>query len=156
MFVAAYCGRRVGKGDIHKHAIHEFVTQTEKLILAGVLLAFGGMLVSDISQFFTWQVWLVALAFVWIVRPLLAWLSLLGSNVKGRDRLAIAFFGIRGLGSVYYLAFAAGKGDFEQVETVWAVVCATIVCSVVTHGISVTPAMKFVDQKKTKKQFSGS
>ena len=152
VFVAAYFARRVEEGDERKHAIHDFVSQTERLILAGVLLAFGGMLVSGISEFFTWKVWLLALAFVWIVRPLFAWLSLLGGGVRGYDRLAIAFFGIRGLGSVYYLAFAAGKGSFEDVETLWAVVCATIVCSVVTHGISVSPVMKFVDRKRSSGQ----
>ena len=149
VFVAAYFGRRIEEGDEHQHAIHGFVSQTEKIILAGILFGFGGMLVSGVSDFFTWKVWLLALSFVWIVRPLLAWLSLLGGSVQRYDRLAIAFFGIRGLGSVYYLAFAARKENFEGVETVWAVVCATIVCSVVTHGISVSPVMKFVDRKRT-------
>ena len=152
VFVAAYYGRRVKEDSEHKHAIHEFIHQTEKLMLSGVLLAFGGMLVSGISDYFTWQVWLLALAFVWIVRPLFAWLSLLGCNVRGYDRMAIAFFGIRGLGSVYYLAYAAGKENFEGVETVWAVVCATIVCSVVSHGISVSPVMDFIDRKRDAKE----
>ena len=151
VFVAAYFGRRMEEGDGHKHAIHEFVSQTEKLILAVILLAFGGMLVSGISEFFTWQVWVLALAFVWIVRPLLAWVTLLGGSLRSYDRMAIAFFGIRGLGSVYYLAFAARKENFEGIETIWAVVCATIVVSVVTHGVSVSPVMRFVDRKRPSK-----
>ena len=149
VFVAAYSGRRVEEDSDHKHAIHRFVSQTEKLLLAVVLLAFGGMLVSGLSEFFTWRVWLLAIAFVWIVRPLMAWISLLGCDVRTYDRMAIAFFGIRGLGSVYYLAFAAGKENFEGIETLWAVVCATIVCSVVTHGISVSPVMNFIDRKRS-------
>ena len=148
VFVAAFCGRREGQGHKHSHAIHEFLSQWERVFIAVVLLGFGGMLVSGISKFFTLEVWLVALGFVWIVRPLIAWLSLLGNRVRPYDNLAIAFFGIRGLGSVYYLAFAGREADFAQIETIWAVVCATIVCSVITHGISVSPLMKFFDHKR--------
>ena len=58
----------------------------------------------------------------------------------------IAFFGIRGLGSFYYLAFALGLVEFERPETLWVTVCLVVLVSIVVHGIAVTPAMRLLDR----------
>ena len=57
------------------------------------------------------------------------------------ERLAIAFFGIRGMGSFYYLAYAVTAAEFENVDTLWITVTLVVVLSIVIHGVSATPAL---------------
>ena len=59
-----------------------------------------------------------------------------------------AFFGVRGIGSVYYLAYACGAGTFPEQSYLWSVVGATILMSVIVHGILATPAMRWVEAKR--------
>src|ERR671928_223894 len=49
---------------------------------------------------------------VFVARPAAGWLSLLGMPVPWEERAAAAFFGIRGLGSFYYLAYALNQAPF--------------------------------------------
>ena len=55
----------------------------------------------------------------------------------------IDWFGIRGIGSVYYLAYAIEQGvTIPEMRTVTDAVLVTIVVSVVLHGSSATPIME--------------
>ena len=58
----------------------------------------------------------------------------------------IAFFGVRGLGSFYYLAYAMGQFNFERSEALWATVFFVVLSSIVMHGILVTPTMRRLDR----------
>jgi NhaP-type Na+/H+ or K+/H+ antiporter len=54
-----------------------------------------------------------------------------------------AWFGIRGLGSIYYLCHAIGYGlPHELAEQLSAIVLITVAASVVIHGISVQPLLQ--------------
>lgn len=64
----------------------------------------------------------------------------------------IAVFGIRGLGSIYYLAYAAGQAEFEHVETLWATVLLIVIVSIIVHGIAVTPTMRWIDMRRSRSQ----
>ncbi len=58
----------------------------------------------------------------------------------------ISFFGIRGIGSLFYLAYALGQADFGvPAEELWAVTGFTVMVSVVLHGLTATPVMNRVD-----------
>ncbi len=57
----------------------------------------------------------------------------------------IAAFGIRGIGSFYYLAYATTKADFPQTELIWATVALVVIVSVVVHGVAATPVMRMLD-----------
>jgi sodium/hydrogen antiporter len=59
----------------------------------------------------------------------------------------IAFFGIRGLGSVYYLAYGVNHGRFEYEVSIWSTLGLVILASILLHGISVTPIMRRLDAK---------
>ena len=61
----------------------------------------------------------------------------------------IAWFGIRGIGSVYYLMFAMEHGLKESTSaTMVTVTVTTIAVSVVVHGVSVTPLMGWYERLK--------
>ena len=102
-------------------------------ILVGALLSYAE---------WTWNaVWFVPLVLLGI-RPLAVWLGLLGAEVAPLQRRLISWFGIRGIGSLYYLMYAENHGLPDGVaRRLLALVLTTIAVSVVVHGISVTPLM---------------
>ena len=55
------------------------------------------------------------------------------------------FFGVRGVGSLYYLAYAAGEASELGSDWLWATVAFTVVASVLVHGVLATPVMRRLD-----------
>jgi NhaP-type Na+/H+ or K+/H+ antiporter len=94
----------------------------------------------------TWAGALAGLALVFVVRPISGWLALYRAPVRRGERAVIAFFGIRGVGSVYYLAYATGHAEFPAADLLWAITGFVIVVSVVVHGITATPVMRLLDR----------
>ena len=82
-----------------------------------------------------------------VVRPLSVWLGLLGAPVSRDQRILISWFGIRGIGSIYYLMYAIVHGVPEQLAS-WltGMTLAVVATSVVVHGISVTPFMRHYER----------
>lgn len=78
-------------------------------------------------------------------------MGLLRSRVSYRDRELIGWFGIRGIGSLYYLAYALQHGfPQSQMSYVAETVLAAIAISVAAHGISVTPLLKWYSGQQNK------
>ena len=71
-----------------------------------------------------------------------------GSKVlSSADRAVMSFFGVRGIGTVYYLAYATGHADFPE-GTLWSTAAFTIVLSVLVHGALAGPAMNWLDRRQ--------
>ncbi|HLL85296.1 MAG TPA: cation:proton antiporter [Longimicrobium sp.] len=122
-----------------------FTEQLERIGEFTVVLLLGGM----ISWHFLPAValWFVPLLFL-VIRPLSVYAGLLGSRTNPLQRGMIAWFGIRGIGSVYYLTFAMQHGLPEELSRPLAqVVLATVAVSAVAHGISVTPLMALYSRR---------
>jgi len=126
--------------------LHGFAEQLESLVTVGLLLVLGGTLVTGSLDALTWTGALVAAAVVFVVRPVAGYTSMIGSDVVGRERWAIAFFGIRGFGSIYYLAYALGQASFDGTPQLVSIVTLTLVISIVVHGVTATPAMRLLDR----------
>jgi NhaP-type Na+/H+ or K+/H+ antiporter len=62
--------------------------------------------------------------------------------------MAISFFGIRGLGSIYYLSYALQKESFDNPALLWSVTGFIILVSIVLHGVTVTPVMRSLDRRR--------
>ncbi len=148
VFVSSLVGRRRDFNSEYNLPVYRFVSQMERLLLAAVLIGFGGILTGGVMQYMTAQVWIVAAVFVLIIRPIAGYLSFIGSDLPQTDRIALAFFGVRGIGSLFYLAFALSHADFMQPGLLWAAVSASIVISVVLHGVSVSPVMGYLDRTR--------
>nr|WP_199268473.1 cation:proton antiporter [Halomarina oriensis] len=69
-------------------------------------------------------------------------LALVGVDRDRSERATIAFFGVRGLGSFYYLAYALNHAPFPDADLLWAVVGFTVLVSVVVHGVTATPVVE--------------
>ena len=85
---------------------------------------------------------------IFLVRPLTGILSLSGLEAPRSERWALAFFGIRGVGSIYYLAYGLNHMQTPGAERLWAIVGLAILVSVVLHGLTVTPAMRWLDRSQ--------
>ena len=111
-----------------------FAEQIERLLMM-VLLVFFGAAIAD------------AFMIVFLIRPLCGWIGLAGFKLPRIEKAVIAFFGIRGLGSFYYLAFALGQADFDGAAILWVTVCFVVLSSIVMHGVMVTPVMRYLDRR---------
>ena len=92
-----------------------------------------------------WEGWLLAVVLLVVIRPLSTLISLLGSNVEGKEgRAFVAWFGVRGVGTLYYAATIVTAGvlsDGEQRVVVWTAIACVIV-SIVVHGVTGGPALR--------------
>lgn len=141
VFICAVNLRHYEKGHEFHSELHSFTDQIERLLIAVLLIIFGGSLASGILDALTWKMALFSIAFIFIIRPLTGIISLFKLDIHNKEKLAISFFGIRGMGSIFYLAFAFHESTFENQDELWAVVAFTILLSILIHGISSTPIM---------------
>ena len=97
-------------------------------------------------------VWFVLLLF-FLARPVSVWLGLLGATTVSRDqRILISWFGIRGVGSIFYLMYAINHGLPESLaKELIAFTLTTVAASVVLHGISVTPLMSLYVRRRPRR-----
>ena len=84
----------------------------------------------------SWQAVVIVASLLFVIRPVAAWLALSGTALQPRERRVVAFYGIRGIGSVYYLAYAATHIDLPDAPQLWAIVALTIVASTIMHGFT--------------------
>ena len=145
VFVAAVVLRRSEEDHEFHETLHGFAEQSEQLLMIALVVLLGGAVASGILAPLTWPAALAGLAVLFVVRPLTAWLGLLRTATPPGERAAIAFFGIRGIGSLYYLAYALNKADFPNAELLWATVAFTIVVSIVVHGTTATVVTRRLD-----------
>lgn len=145
VFAAAVVVRSYERSHDYHTVLHSFVEQIERMLTCALLLIFGVACAQGLLADLTWAGALVAVLFIVVIRPLTGRLALIGGRGTGQERSAIAFFGVRGIGSFYYLAYASGEADFPGLEAVWSAVAFTVLLSVVVHGVTATPAMRRID-----------
>jgi NhaP-type Na+/H+ or K+/H+ antiporter len=148
VFAAALALRSSSHGHDYHRKMHTYAEELERLLMMVLLVGFGAMLAAGgLLQALTWPAVAFTLAALLIVRPLACWLGLLGSGRSREDRAVVSFFGIRGLGTLYYLSFAMGHATFAQADLLWATAGLTVLISILMHGISVTPTLRALDRR---------
>ena len=121
-------------------AVLGFNEQLERLGELAVVLVVGAML-ADIEGVGP-GIWLALTLFV-VIRPAATLLTLFRVPLSRPQRAFIAWFGVRGVGSIYYLAYALSHGVPAPADRMLADVTLVVVAgSIVLHGISVTPLMQ--------------
>jgi sodium/hydrogen antiporter len=148
VFVAALAIRAAERQHDYHERLHDFAEQTERLLMMVLLVLFGGALAGGLLAPLTWAGIAAALLFLFVVRPAAGLFAFLGAPQPLVERAVIAFFGIRGLGSFYYLAYALNEEPFEGAAELWAVLGFTVLVSILLHGTTVTPAMRYLDRRR--------
>ena len=121
-------------------AVLGFTEQLERIGTVGIVLLVGGMLIPD--RFATTVLWFAPLLFL-VIRPL-AVLPVVGAAGLSRmQRRLVGWFGIRGIGSVYYLSYAIAHGVPEaEARLLMGITLWVVASSIVVHGVSVRPLMQ--------------
>ena len=128
------------------HAMLSFNEQLERIGEMAVVMVVGLLLWAVEWRHAQWG--FVALLLLGI-RPLSVRLGLLRTKTSVSQRRLIGWFGIRGIGSLYYLAYAANHGlERGLLDVLTAVTLSVVVASVVAHGLSVTPLMAFYERSQ--------
>lgn len=148
VFVAAVTFRSVERNHDYHDRLHDFVEQLERLTMMVLLFLFGAALVDGgLLDALDWRGVAVAVMVLFVIRPIAGWVSLAGLGLPPGERAAIAFFGIRGLGSAYYLAYAMNEASFVGEATIWSTASLVVLVSAVLHGVTVTPVMRRLDDR---------
>jgi len=154
-FLAVFIAGLVVKNGYYrdKHISQlEFTEQIEKLLEVAAILVLGAFLRIEPVLHYAGKALLVAGLLIFFIRPVGAWLSTIGSHIHPAKRLLMGWFGIRGVGSLYYLFYALGEGlKGELGEQIAWITYITVVISVILHGISATPLMNWYERNITAK-----
>ncbi len=121
-------------------AVLSFNEQLERVSQLALVLVTGALL-STVE--FSWPVIGFALLLFLVIRPLSVAPFALASGMSKRQAAMVSWFGIRGIGSLYYLFYAINQGvTGEGAHWMMQVVLCVIAASIILHGISVTPMMR--------------
>ncbi len=146
-FVAGLALRRIEDEHEFHGRLHVFTEAIEHALTALLLLLVGGILPLLWSEL-DWQHVTIALALIFVVRPCVGWWSLAGTELRGRARFVVAAFGVRGIGSIYYLGFSTSHFEFLNEGQLWATIVLTILLSTIFHGFTAGAAVERVEREQ--------
>jgi sodium/hydrogen antiporter len=150
-FLAVFAGglafRRYERGHELNARVHDGAEIVEKFGELAVILLLGSMLTLDGLGAPGWAGWGLALLVVFVLRPVTVNLALLGSRLqRPGERAFLAWFGVRGVGTLFYVAAATGLGALSSGEATlitWTAI-AVVILSVVLHGITAGPLNRWL------------
>ncbi|WP_255170248.1 cation:proton antiporter [Natrononativus amylolyticus] len=148
VFVAAVTIREYERNHEYHEALHGVAEMGEQLLMVAIMVLFGGALADGLLSALTWEAVLVGLGILFVVRPLAGLIGLIGFDHGWRERAVISTFGIRGIGSFYYLSWALNTAPFRNAELLWSIVGFVVLVSVVVHGIAASPVMRWLAGKR--------
>lgn len=140
-FVAGVTLRREESEDRFHERLHDFSESIEHTLTAILLVALGAALPA-LWPHLDWTHAAIAVALVFVIRPVIAWAALAGTGLGPRERGVVAFYGVRGIGSIYYLAYAGTHVQLVDEGALWATVALTIVLSTIVHGLTAGVAVE--------------
>ncbi|NBH02423.1 cation:proton antiporter [Amycolatopsis sp. SID8362] len=146
VFVAAVVVRKLEREHDYHGVLHAFGHQLERLFVPLALLGLGLAIGDGLLRGLRVLEVVLAVVAVLVVRPVLGWLSLFGSSAGRPATAAIAFFGVRGIGTLYYLAYALNRLPVPQQAVLWRVGALAVAVSVLVHGILAEPAIQRIER----------
>ncbi len=135
-------------GD-YKKKMHDFIHEIERLLLTVWIVLFGGAILNGILSLTDWRGIIFALAFILIIRPVAGLIALVGVRDPIKTKLAVSFLGIRGIGSVFYLAWAFVQYDqFDNKLELYGITSYVILISIALHGLTAPSIIGYFKRKK--------
>lgn len=148
VFVAGYTLGSYEREHSYHVALHDFTDQTERLLLVILLLLFGGSIINGLLDHLSLGGALFGILFLFVIRPLGGMLAMIGSKIHWKEKFAISFFGIKGIGSFFYLSFGLHQAYFEDASALWSILGFIVLLSIIIHGMSASPVMKYLDLRR--------
>jgi NhaP-type Na+/H+ or K+/H+ antiporter len=145
-FLAAFAAGLGFRRYEHTHEVnrrvHDGAEMVEKFGELALILLLGSMVTLDGLEAPGLTGWLLVPLLLLLIRPISVLLGLLGSPMDPpQERYFVAWFGVRGIGSLYYAAVIVGSGvlpDEEALRVFWTV-AACVIVSIVVHGVTSSP-----------------
>jgi NhaP-type Na+/H+ or K+/H+ antiporter len=150
-------------GHMHSEPAAATVTAQEELsesqlaagVMMGDMLAFGGLveramevllitlLGAAIASYWDWRALILGLALFCVVRPLSVWLLISRQLLTRPQKALVGWFGIRGIGTLYYLCYALSHGlPKENMQSTIGLTLSVVALSILLHGISIQPLLE--------------
>lgn len=128
-------------------ALRGFNEQMERIAEVAIVILIGALLANLTIDILA----IIICAFTFfIARPFSVYASLIGAPITKTQRRLIAWFGVRGVGSIYYAFFAINHGlPTQWIQSFLSIILIICACSIIAHGISVTPLMNYYRKKST-------
>ena len=151
VFAAGLAFRRYERDHEVNASVHHGAEVVEKFLELAVILLLGSILTFDGLGAPGIEGWLLAAMLLIAVRPLACVIALAGSRLDGHhERAFVSWFGVRGVGTLYYVAVAVGAGVLapdEERLIVWTAVACVLV-SIAVHGITGGPALRRLTRRR--------
>ena len=142
VFVAACAFSRSENKAQHMDHLHDFTEEIEQIFVAFLFILIGIYVYANSSEIWDLKTIAVALIVLLIIRPLSGWVSLFRTDLSGFEKFALSFYGIRGVGSIFYLMYAFEETTFPNSAELIHVSVVVIVLSVLIHGLSALTTQK--------------
>lgn len=150
-FIAAFAMglvlRRMESEHEYHARLHSFSEALEHSLTAILLVLLGGALPA-LWPYLSWSSALLSCALIFLIRPVAGMLSLVRTELKLQERMIVSFYGVRGLGSIYYLAYAGGQLDLVNEGELWAIVGFTILLSTLVHGFTASAVLSRATERE--------
>jgi len=146
VFAAAITLRRFGSALAYAQRLTASARRLERLLAFLVFGLFGGAIASGVLGRVGWREVAFAVLALLVVRPVATLLGFAGSTHPAPVRLALGYFGIRGLGSLYYISRAVGANPHHDPHGLWSVTALTVLFSIVLYGVTARPALRLLDR----------
>jgi NhaP-type Na+/H+ or K+/H+ antiporter len=152
-FLAAFAGgiafRRQERDHEYNRGVHAGAATLERVLELAMILFLGSLVTLDGLGVPGPAGWLLAAVLLVVIRPLACLFALAGTELDRSERLWVGWFGVRGVGSIYYAAAALHSGLLPggEAETIMWTVVAIVGVSIVVHGISGTPITRRLEAR---------
>ena len=119
----------------------EHIAEFVMVLMLGIMLSGSGVSLDGL---------MIAALLLVVIRPVASGIALAGAPSTRLQRWMMAWFGIRGIGSLYYLVFALQYGLAPDiVRRIVPLVLTVLATSIMVHGISATPIMERYYRKRS-------
>jgi sodium/hydrogen antiporter len=148
VFIAGMITQRSYYDPDKKLSQLEFSETIEKFLEIGTILLLGSLLRIEPIQKYLLSGLMIAGSLIFIIRPLGMWIASIGEGYYPLRRWLFGWFGVRGVGSIYYLTYSLSSGLKDGVgEQIAWITFITIISSIILHGVSSTPLMNWYEKK---------
>ncbi|MBC7780820.1 MAG: sodium:proton antiporter [Proteobacteria bacterium] len=142
VFVAGLTLRRAESRHAFHTRLHDFSKSIEHALTAILLIGLGAA-IPMLLPALDWTGAAIGLFLIFVARPVAGWLALAGGVMpERRERAVVAFYGVRGVGSIYYLAYAGSQMELKNEAQLWAITAFTVLVSTLVHGFTAGMALE--------------
>ncbi|TDO82806.1 NhaP-type Na+/H+ or K+/H+ antiporter [Flavobacterium chryseum] len=145
VFIAACTFSSSEEKAKYMDTLHDFTEEAEQIFVAFIFIFFGIYLSASMEKLLDFRIIITAVIVLIFVRPLSGWVALYKTDLSAFQKFTLSFYGIRGVGSIFYLMYAFEQTEFPNAHELIQLSAVIIVLSVFIHGLSASTLQKKLD-----------